>query len=382
MLRSLFAATILGLLVVPLPCPTLACSICGTTKPPLSEELEKAKLVFYGTALKSRLAAQPDDSGGSTEFQIERVLKDNPFRGAGQTITIGRYVPILDPKNPPKYLVFCDIFKDKLDPYLGKALTSPAILDYLDGLSAFKGKERLHTLVYCFRFLDHPDELVANDAFLAFARSSDQEVGQAARHLAPDKLRTMLNTPATKADRFGLLAFLLGACGGDQDADFLRGLLEQPHERARQALDGILCGYIHLRPRQGWDLALALLANTKRPFIERYTVVRTLRFYRGWKWAETKAEILRCQEAIVADGELADLAIEDLRTWKVWDLTRLILDQYTKPSHATPIVRRGIVRYALCCPLPEARTFVANVRRADPALVRELEEGLEIEKEK
>ena len=45
-----------------------------------------------------------------------------------------------------------------------------------------------------------------------------------------------------------------------------------------------------------------------------------------------------------------------------------------KASHAAPIVRRTILRYALSCPrTPESTQFLATVRRQDPALVRELE---------
>ena len=61
----------------------------------------------------------------------------------------------------------------------------------------------------------------------------------------------------------------------------------------------------------------------------------------------------------------------------MWDLTAKVLAQYGRPTHDTPIVRRTIIRYALCCPQPEARQFIANLRRLDPELVRELEEGLE-----
>ena len=48
-----------------------------------------------------------------------------------------------------------------------------------------------------------------------------------------------------------------------------------------------------------------------------------------------------------AARRLADQAIEDLRRWGYWDLTTDVLAQYSKPTHAAPIVRRSIVRYAL-----------------------------------
>jgi len=56
--------------------------------------------------------------------------------------------------------------------------------------------------------------------------------------------------------------------------------------------------------------------------------------------------------------------------------------QYGKPSHDAPIIRRCILRYALCAPRPEAKRLVDQVRMRDPDLVRELEEGLQLERPK
>ena len=52
---------------------------------------------------------------------------------------------------------------------------------------------------------------------------------------------------------------------------------------------------------------------------------------------------------------------------------------YDKQSHQSPIVKNSIVRYALACPLPEARTLVDRVRRQDAELVQDLEEQLKLE---
>ena len=78
--------------------------------------------------------------------------------------------------------------------------------------------------------------------------------------------------------------------------------------------------------------------------------------------------------------DIADLAVEDLRQWQAWDLTPQVLGEFGKPTHAAPIVRRTIVRYALCCPKPEATRFVADLRQRDPELVREIEDSLQFEK--
>src|SRR5262249_42101806 len=154
--------------------------------------------------------------------------------------------------------------------------------------------------------------------------------------LAPDKLRAWLQDDKTPAGRLGLFAFLLGTCGNEKDAALFRSLLLKPTERTAPAIDGLLGGYIQLRPREGWDLAVALLRDERKPFMERFAVVRTLRFYHAWQPAASRDEVIRCLRVTLDQGDLADLAIEDLRRWQLWDLTAAVLAQYGKKSHDAP----------------------------------------------
>jgi hypothetical protein len=371
----------LCLVLAALPCPAPACSLCGSlqNQQTFRHEIEQAPLVLYGSIANPRFVKNGAPGAGVTDLHVLRELKPHADFDRRKVIELPRYLPVVDPKNPPKFVVFCKFDKGKLNAYHGRAIRSDAVLKYLEGASAFKAKDRTAALLYYFRFLDHEDETIAGDAFLEFARSSDQEVGQVARHLPDKRLRKLLANPKTPGERLGLYAFLLGAVGGDQDAELLRGMILKPSERHVNALDGLLSGYIHLRPRAGWDLATAILADSKRSFSERFAVARTLRFYQGWKPAETRKEVLRCLAVMIPDGEIADLAIDDLRRWKMWDLTGAVLSQHGKASHDSPITRRTIVRYAISCPEPAARQFVSDLRRRDPELIRELEEALAAE---
>ncbi len=364
--------------------PALACSLCsGQQSATLRQDAAQAKLVLYGTLLNPRLNAGTDAtaSGGSTDLRIETVLKTDPFLGDKKLIELPRYVPF-DPKNPPKFLVFCDIFNGKLDAYRGIPVRSAAVADYLKGALALDPRDRTKALLYFFSYLEHRDPDVANDAYLEFAKASDQEVGQVASQLAADKLRTWIQDPQTPAHRLNLYGFLLGACGGDRDAAMLEALLQKPTERMAGALGGLLSGYIQLRPREGWELAWFMLRDRRRPFTERFAVLGMLKFYHGWKPEETRQEVLRGLGALLSQNDLADLAIEDLRRWQMWDLTSEVLALYGKKDFDAPIQRRAIVRYALSCPRAEASRFVAQLQKQDPDLVKDVEESLQFEKQK
>jgi hypothetical protein len=368
-------------LLILLPCPVPACSFCPTSQTRLTfrQEIEQAKLVLYVSAANPRLSADKNAAPGSgtTDLHVLAVLKSDPVLGKRKVIPVARYIPVLDPKDPPRFVVFCDAKGDQIDAYQGRSVNSPAVLPYLDGAKDL-GTDRTKALVYAFRFLDHDDPIVAEDAFLEFARSTDKEIGEAMKLLGPDKLRRLVQNPKTRAEALSLFAFLLGGCGGDRDAELLKGMIERPDERVPSALDGLLGGLINLRPRQGWDLALAVLADQKKSFPERFAVLRMLRFFHGWKGDDAKKEILRGLAVAVEDGELADLGVEDLRRWKWWDLTAKVIAQYSKETHSSPIIRRAIIRYALSCPLPEARQFLERLRRQDLEMVREVEESLKL----
>ena len=364
-------------IILALPCPTLACSICNfgdvLSRLTLRQEAElpEAQMILFGTLSNPRV--------GATDLTIVSVVRPHTALGTRRTIEIARYLPA-DAKDPPKYLIFCDVSGKKIDGYRGVPVKSIAVVDYLKGAMALKEKDRTTALLYFFRFLDHADKEIANDAFLEFAKANDQEIGQVAPKLAPEKLRAWLQDADTPTQRLGLYAFLLGACGGNADAAILKSLMNQTNNQGITTFDGLLAGYIQLRPEEGWDLALSLLGNEKKPFAVRFAVIRTLRLYYSLKPQESRLRVLRFFPTVLPQRDLADLAIEDLRRWQLWDLTKDVLSVYGKKSHDFPLMRQAILRYALSCPKEEAATFVAERRREDPELVKDIEEGLRAEK--
>jgi hypothetical protein len=381
MIRSLGAVLGISGVLLAACSPAPACNLCNMNYQQsltFRQEATQARLILYGTLDNPNLVG----TTGTTDLEIKAVIKEDKTFPVAKVVQLPRYVPVTDKKDPPRFVVFCDVFNNKLDPYRGVPCKTEAAVEYLKGAMALDGKDRSQVLLYYFRYLENPDKELAADAFLEFAKANDKEIGQVAGKLAADKLRGWLKDPQTPSYRLGLYAFMLGACGGDQDAAVLRALLENPNDQTTSALDGILGGYIQLRPREGWDLALGLLHDEKKPFPVRYAVLRTLRFYHGWKPEESRGNILKGLDTAVAQGDMADLAVEDLRRWQEWDLTKDVLAQYGQKSHSAPIMKRAIVRYALCCPQPAATAFVAERRKAEPDLVKDVEEALQFEKQK
>src|SRR5262249_52410841 len=142
---------------------------------------------------------------------------------------------------------------------------------------------------------------------------------------------------------------LLGACGKDTDAALLRSLLDSKEERYANAADGLLAGYMQKKPREGWEYLQSVIGDPKKPLLPRLAAMRTLRFYQGAQPKESKPQGLKGLKALLGDPEMADIGVEELRKGKVWDLTADVLKLYGKKGYESPLVRLGIIRYALSC---------------------------------
>src|SRR5262245_21631366 len=110
-LGVLLAATCLLALAATTPaCPF--CSVQGTT---LTGEVNTAMMVLYGKL------HDPDEKNETTQLDVEEVIKDHPTRGKAKTIVISKYIDLSQSGPKDRHLVFCDIFKGKIDPYRGMA---------------------------------------------------------------------------------------------------------------------------------------------------------------------------------------------------------------------------------------------------------------------
>jgi len=356
--------------------PARACTFCSgpiRSQPTLRMRYAAAKIVAQGTLKNPRFDSQ---DRGYTDFHFGTVLKDDPARKNAKSLTLPQYLPVIG-DTPPDYLLFCDAIDGKLEPQPGIA-ARPALVEYIRAAASLDPKEPAMSLAFFFKHLDSSDAAISADAFLEFARASDADILKAAAAFDPATVRKMIADPETPTERLGVYAFLLGSCGRAADAEFLAAMLKRDPlpERTASAFGGLLAGYILISPKEGWPLAAEILADEKRGIALRLSTLGTVRFFQATRTADSKAETLKCCAALLPCGDLADQAIEDLRRWAYWDLTKDVLAQYGKPSHAAPIVKRGIVRYALSCPDEDAKRFIAEVRAKEPKLVKDVEEML------
>src|SRR5260370_3092719 len=97
--------------------PVHACPFCSMQGQTLTDDVNEASMVLSGTLDNARLKANAGLGEGETDLKIEEIIKKNDILGDKKTIVLPRYVPSDNAKT--KFLIFCDVFKGKIDPYRG-----------------------------------------------------------------------------------------------------------------------------------------------------------------------------------------------------------------------------------------------------------------------
>lgn len=94
-----------------------------------------------------------------------------------------------------------------------------------------------------------------------------------------------------------------------------------------------------------------------------------------------KKSLIEAIVLLLDQEDISDLAIEDMRKWKVWDQADKVLGLQEKDAYKKiPIVRRAVLRYALSCKgSTAADDFVKKQRLADAQGVMDAEELLKLE---
>lgn len=359
------------------PCAA-ACEFCSMQGQTLLDEVNQASMVLYGRLANAKLDPEQGAGQGTTDLVIEEVVKKNDILGGRKTLTLPKYLP--DEGGKVRYLLFCDVYKGKVDPYRGVPVkVGSDIVAYLRGALQVKDRAVADRLRYYFKFLDSPELDVGNDAYRVFANADSKDVADMAKGLPPDTIGAWLRDPNTPAYRFGLYAMMLGYCGKDRHADLLRQMLDDEQKRLTAGVDGILAGYTMLRPKEGWTYVRGVLADPTKEFGFRYAALRAARFF--WTRPELvdHGQVVEGVAPLLDDPNIADLAVEDLRKWGRWELRDRVFHLGDRKTHEVPVIRRAILKYALTCPGKEAAAFVAGMRKQDPEMVADTEEWLKLE---
>jgi hypothetical protein len=381
-LRVLYLTAIAGILTFAASMEAAACPFCDEKGTTLVGQFEEAQFVLLGTFKNAQLAKNGLDMG-ETDFEIEKVLKTDDFIKGKTKLTLPKYVP--DTKT--KFIIFCDVYKGRVDPYKGMPVIDDGeMIRYLDGIMKVKGKPQPERLRHAFDFLNSPETEVAIDAYREFAKADYADYKDMAAKLPADRIAGWLRDPKTPPFRYGLYASLLGHCGNKEHAKLLLEMIEDPVKRKDSGLHGLLAAYMMLEPQKGWTLLQNMVHTKDKKFLVRYAGLLTIRFI--WEYrtdlinkdeALARTEIVKAVAGVLEVNDMADFAVEDLRKWQRWEYCDQIIGMFGQKGFNTPSIRKSILRYALQCPTGRAGDFVKAQRTRDAEWVDETRELLELE---
>ena len=377
--RVLGGIAILALALTVSPLAPAACPFCVDERgPTLVGDFVQASMVLYGSFTNPKVDNSEGLDGGTSDFVIEKVLKKHDVLKDRKIITLPRYIPA----NKNKFVIFCDVYKDIINPYRGEEVPPGSdLVEYLTGSLKFKDAPIGDRLRHCFDYLNSTDLTISMDAYREFAKADYSDYKAMAKSLPAETVAGWLKDPKTPSYRYGLYGSLLGHCGDPaKHAPILLAMLNDPEKRQGSGIDGLMAGYVLLKPSEGWDYMKDLLKDDKQEFYVRYAVVRTLRFF----W-DNRSDVLDKEKLkkgmgmVVEIPDLADFGIDDLRLWKAWEMTDRILDLFKQDKHNHPVIKRAVLRFALTSPSEKAKAFVEEQRRRDATWVQETLEMLRID---
>lgn len=346
---------------------------CPPGAPPtLRAEADDCDFIVVGTLQN----AQHSAAGDSTDFVITQVLKPHPALIGRRVIQMPRYLPNDDPTKPQQIVAFGTVEKGNLELYRGVP-GRQALADYVKRLLTIERDDRVRTLGYCFDFLQHEESEIAGDAYKEFASSSDRDYQRVGRTLQSARLRLWIQDEKTPPHRLGMYAMLLAHAGDPNDAALLRKAIERTAKESPGSLHELLTGYTILKPKEGWAFTLDLLKSPSREFYVRYAGLKAARYlWANYPESVAHKDILAGMSSLLAQDDIADLAIEFLRERQCWQMTESILPLFKKPGDEAKLIRRNVVRYALHCPDVRAKRLINDLRQTDPDVVSQAEESL------
>jgi hypothetical protein len=360
------------------PAMCCACMLCTSQGPPLTKEINDARLVVFGKVSDARLG--PDGIKGTSDFVVETVLHGERSAIKNGKLVLPRYVP---PVPGVKYVIFLDVSQGVYDPYRSIVCSTDRLVQYVQKMPMLSGAgtpaQRQARLKFVYDYFQDAEPELAADAYKEWSIASNEDVAAVASQLDADKLRRWLLDPKTPNYCLALYSYLLGACGKEGDIALLKKLaLTPPDARYAGALDGILAGILRQDKSEVWNMARTIVADKQRSFTERYGCLRFLRFQYALDTEGSRKQIVAIIDQMIELPDMVDIAIEQLRNWKCWDQKTRIFKLMDSAVAQAPITQRAVVKFALKCPGEEAKQFVARARQKNADMVKDVEESLEL----
>ncbi|MDA1016101.1 MAG: hypothetical protein O3A00_16800 [Planctomycetota bacterium] len=344
-LRLLTCAMLLCSLSPAMSNLVLGCPFCPPAQQTLSEKFSDSDAVLLAQWVNSKRGSEGEQ--GQTTFSITQVAKGDAAKFKPNTKHVfGRF---RDGKVGDLFLLMGVESKQGGIEWDTPLEITETGFQYM--LQAPAGESPVvQRLSYFLKFLQYPDPMISNDAYMEFAKASYADVALIRDKLSAKKLREWIgSTEVAATTRRGLYGMMLGLCGGPDDAEFMRELIVKETDDFRLGIDGVMGGYLLLVGDRGVDdIERTKLKRLDIPFSETYSAMQAIRFI--WDYGENQVSRDRLKVAmrvLLDQPKLAEIVIRDLARWKDWSVQDRLMTLFDTKGYDNRFTRRAIAAYMI-----------------------------------
>lgn len=336
---------------------TLAnCPFCSDITQPLSEELASSDVIAFATIVKG------SKTDSDALFRVNKVLKGDSLVSVKDELRIpffsssepGDKQYLLLGIDPPEILwSFPRTVSDEARDYLSKITELPA--------------EPVERLKFFMDYLEHPDPMLAKDAYEEFGQAPYPEIKKLKDVYDHDQIVRWITNKDVLQSRRRLYFVLLGVCGSEKDAPLLEKLMSSDDDVDRLGLDSMIGCYITLTGNKGLDKIDELfLKNEQREYGDIFSALVALRFHGTEGGVVDRKRLLESFRLFLDRTEYADLVIRDLARFEDWSQMDRLVKLFKEATDETSWVRVPVINYLRSCPKPKAKEYLDELKEIDP----------------
>ena len=340
-----------------------ACPFCTAVSQTFSEEFATMDVVILAKVID---VPESNDESATPKatFKIVEVIKGEKWAKSGQEIVQSYYgdgnkdrTYLLSATDPPSLMWSSPLgLSDIAMSYVKNLLDLP------------KGPSRLE---FFQDYLEHEDEMLARDAYDEFAKTPYDGVVALKDKMKHGRLIDWIKDTDVPATRRRLYFTMLGICGRPDDLTLLEDMMESGDRKEKAGLDAMLACYLMLTGEQGLAKVDELfLKNKKAEYADTYSAIMAIRFHGSESDIIDRDKLVLSLRHILERPNLADLVIPDLARWEDWDVMPRLVDLFKNADEKSSWVRVPVVNYLRACPLPEAKSHIAELKEIDPDSVK------------
>lgn len=403
-----------------------ACPFCATPMQTLSEELAEAESAVIAR-LEKPMPELPEAELPTEEEPAEPVddtalfVVVEPLRGnssqPGDELKI-----VYFGEDPPEKRFMITSFSLNLGedkPITGERVEwgtplplSDAAVEYVKQLESVpeKGPDRL---AFFQEYFEHPDPLLAQDAYDEFARAPYEVIIAFKDRMKRDKLLEWIESPEVGPSSRRLYLTMLGVCGQPEDVAMLEKLLNFDYDqikplvaasistvgltgsplgtgildtlvraedrRKKECLDALIACFLKLKGPDGLELVnQRFFGNPNVRYYHLHSAIMAMRFHGEETDVIPRQDLLDTMRLVLDHPKFADQVVTDLTRWEDWEIMDRLVNLFVE-SEEDAYIRLPVASYLLVAseqsgPVgKQADTHIEKLRELDPETMKRAE---------